>query len=210
MNIEILGKTFGPVETNCFIAIDIDTRDCLVFDAPLGCESWVRETCKELRLNLRALMLTHSHWDHTADAATFSDIPIFIDEPDNYRLVEPMKYTGWPLPFTIEPVTNARFIGEEKSMQVGSFVIEVLRTPGHTEGGVCFQLGENVIVGDTIFKGSVGRTDLPGGDYQTLMQSIKLLVSTYAPATKLYPGHGPNTTVEREQKANPFVREALL
>lgn len=210
MNIEIVSHAFGPVETNCVLLFNNSSKEALIFDTPAGCSAWVKRECEQRDCTLVAVLLTHSHWDHTADIGEFLDLPIYIHEADNYRMEAPMDHTLWPLPFTISPVTNAQFVADKQTLELAGVSIDVLHTPGHTEGGVCFRIGKHVVVGDTIFRGSVGRTDLPGGDYQTLMNSIKLLIETYSDDMKLYPGHGPTTNVAFERQHNPFVREAFL
>ncbi|MER3328869.1 MAG: MBL fold metallo-hydrolase, partial [Candidatus Kapaibacterium sp.] len=164
---------------------------------------------------LKEIWLTHSHWDHTADAPDLRDhhnVPVYLHEEDEYRLLDPNSYVGgFPLPFQMRGIKADKYINEGDELLIGHSKFRVLETPGHTEGGVIFVNDEQqtVIVGDTIFKQSIGRTDLPGGDFLVLMNSIKNKVLTLPDYYALYPGHGPRTTVGSERKINPFIKQYI-
>ncbi len=181
-----------------------------VIDAPPDSASIVLAAAAEAGCTITHLLLTHTHWDHTADAAELvrqTDAEVWVHAHDAYRLIDPMRHTIWPLPFTIEPVVPSRYLEHGDHLVVAGINLDVIHTPGHTEGGVCFvdAAHRRVFVGDTLFYGSVGRTDLPGGDMQILTTSIRERLFVLPENYSVYPGHGPITTIGEERTSNPFV-----
>lgn len=205
----------GPAATNCYLLTN--GNSALLIDAPKGCLEPVMETLRGKGLALTDILLTHTHWDHTADCEPLrrlTEARVVVHQADRYRLVDPMGHTIWPLPFEILPVLDVEEItGESGTVQVfgGQAHIRFIHTPGHTEGGVCFivELEGAAYVGDTLFASSVGRVDLPGGDADTLVSSIRDRLFTLPGTTVIYPGHGPASTIDRERKHNPFVGDAV-
>ncbi len=204
----------GPVATNCYLVGDEASRTAFLVDAPYGAFEPVMRVLGEKSWTLTDLLLTHTHWDHTADCARLqrhTGARVVVHEADLYRLTDPMAHTIWPLPFAIEPVHDAVTIGNDvRSLSVASGLsLDVLHTPGHTEGGICFveRLAGRVFVGDTLFDGSVGRTDLPGGDMDELIHSIRTQLFLLPDELVAWPGHGPKTTIGKERRTNPFAAE---
>lgn len=204
----------GPVATNCYLVGDEATKSAFLIDAPKGAFEPVMRVLAEKSWTLTDVLLTHTHWDHTADCSLLKQqtgARVVVHEADLYRLTDPMAHTIWPLPFVIDPVSDAVTIGSDvTSLMVGSgLVLEVLHTPGHTEGGICFverPVGR-IFVGDTLFDGSVGRTDLPGGDMDVLIHSIRTQLFPLPDDMVAWPGHGPETSIGRERRTNPFAAE---
>lgn len=213
---KLIYDEFGPALTNTYIVIDKSTNYAVVIDVPPNSLDFINKTLKEESAELKEIWLTHSHWDHTADAPELRDhhnVPVLLHSDDEYRLVNPNAYTGgFPLPFDMRGIKADKYIKEGDELILGHQKFRVLQTPGHTEGGVIFVNDEKqtVIVGDTIFKQSIGRTDLPGGDFLVLMNSIKNKILTLPDDYALYPGHGPRTTVGSERKINPFIKQYIL
>jgi len=161
-------------------------------------------------VRIQAIWLTHSHWDHTADAAALTkatSAPILVHKADEYRLAEPNKHTVWRLPFEIDGVTAGGYFEHGSWVECGDWKFEVRHTPGHTEGSVCFIEHDYsiAIVGDTLFSGSVGRTDLPGGDTETLLASIGRELMSLSERTVIFPGHGECSTIGEERISNPYL-----
>jgi len=200
----------GAYETNCYVLRNNDAaKDCLIIDPGLEAEELI-ELLDEQQLNPVAVVLTHGHIDHIAGIAAmrsrFPEINIYIHNLDAGMLTEPGKnlsaMTG--AAFTTEP--------EDVSLQEGEIIdpagvkLLVLHTPGHTPGGISLYSKEDGIafVGDTLFAGSIGRTDFPGGSMSQLLASVREKLFTLPEETKVYPGHGPATTIAAEKAHNPF------
>lgn len=213
---KLIYDEFGPALTNTYIVIDKSTNYAVVIDVPPNSLDFINKTLKEESAELKEIWLTHSHWDHTADAPELRDqhnVPVLLHSDDEYRLIDPNAYVGgFPLPFDMRGIKADKYIKEGDELILGHQKFRVLETPGHTEGGVIFVNDEKqtVIVGDTIFKQSIGRTDLPGGDFLVLMNSIKNKILTLPDDYALYPGHGPRTTVGSERKINPFIKQYIV
>lgn len=157
---------------------------------------------------LAAILLTHAHWDHVAGVGELKDrfeAPIYLHEADKFlyeRVPAQAEYFGFragPQP----PLDRA--VNDGQVIEAGPLRFEVLHTPGHTPGGVCYSIGDIVFVGDTVFAGGIGRTDLPGASHEQLIRSIRQKILTLDDAVTLYPGHGPPTTVGAERASNPFL-----
>jgi len=200
----------GAYETNCYVLRNNDAaKDCLIIDPGLEAEELI-ELLDEQQLNPVAVVLTHGHIDHIAGVAAmrsrFPEINIYIHNLDAGMLTEPGKnlsaMTG--AAFTTEP--------EDVSLQEGEIIdpagvkLLVLHTPGHTPGGISLYSKEDGIafVGDTLFAGSIGRTDFPGGSMSQLLAGVRENLFTLPEETKIYPGHGPETTIAAEKAHNPF------
>jgi hydroxyacylglutathione hydrolase len=206
----IYSITSGPVDTNGFLIHDAESNQAVIIDAPMGSAEWFLETADSLNTRIVALLLTHSHWDHTADIPELkrrTQAPLYLHPLDEYRLLDPNNYTGFRLPFTLEATTTDEHLTHGQTLEFGAIRFNVLHTPGHTEGGVCFYSPQNsfVVAGDTLFAGSIGRTDLIGGNYQQLIDSIFRELMTLPDDTIVYSGHTDPTTVGEEKLSNPFL-----
>lgn len=203
--------TSGPVATNSFLLYDEENR-ALIVDAPPDSFEPMIAAIEERGLTPGALVLTHSHWDHTADLNRFRerfgpDLIVYGHADDEYRLTNPNDYLGFPIDIRLEPMKSDRTLADGDTFTLGAMEFQVIHAPGHTEGSICLHDPERkiILVGDVLFAGSVGRTDLHGGDHQTLMNSITNRLMPLDNATQVLPGHGPVTTIGVERESNPFV-----
>ena len=202
----------GDYQTNCYVLRkDQTATDCLIVDAGLGGGKLI-DFLQEHKLNPVAVALTHGHIDHIAAVTMlrqhYRDIKVYIHKLDAEMLTEARQnlsiLSGEP--FKAEP---ADVLVEEKTIiEEAGIKLEVLHTPGHTPGGICLYSKDKGIVftNDTLFTDSVGRTDFPGGSMEELINSIKTKLLTLPDETKVYPGHGPITTIASEKTHNPFLQ----
>ncbi len=209
----VVRLTFNPFEENTYIIYD-ETKECVLID-PGCCNATERmelERCiEEYGLNPVRLLNTHCHIDHVlgnAFAAKRYQLPLEIHEreiPILNSLLQTALYFG----VSVEEASPApgRFIEVDEVITFGDTRLEVLFTPGHSPGSISFYCREArfIIAGDVLFQGSIGRTDLPGGDYDVLINSIKTQLLTLDDVVKVYPGHGPATTIGGERSRNPFL-----
>lgn len=201
--------TVGPLAENCYL-IGVAPR-CAVVDP--GAESErIFAAVERHELKPEQIVLTHGHIDHIAHCAQLAErygLGLWVHRADLPLLEGPQ----WP---ELEALLGARpcpapagFLDESRPHEVAGLSLQVLHTPGHSPGGVCLvdDASRTILVGDTIFAGSVGRTDLPGGDWATLERSIRTKLLVLAGDWRLLPGHGPETTLDEERRHNPFVGE---
>lgn len=210
LHLLIFGVESGLAATWSYLCCDTREKVGIIFDSAQDSSEVLTEKAAELGIAILAIYLTHSHWDHTADAAKLKRItnaPLFIHPDDEYRLAEPLLHTVWQLPFVIEGVSADSHLHHGDQIQCGEWNFSVRHTPGHTEGGVCFinDIHSIAIVGDTLFSGSIGRTDLPGGDTNTLLESIVNQLLTLPDEFVFFAGHGEISTIGDERMFNPFL-----
>lgn len=191
---------FGPIDTNIVILACPETKECALFDAPLDSAVAIKERIAELGYSVKKLLLTHSHWDHIGSAAELSKIfslPVTVHSADQGNVLKPGSDQVRGI--KIDPVDNIELIEEGDEIQVGNLSLRVVHTPGHTPGGVCYYLEKEgvMISGDTLFCGSMGRVDLPTSTPNEMWKSLKKLAK-FPDETKVYPGHGPETTIGDE------------
>ncbi|MBE6948992.1 MAG: MBL fold metallo-hydrolase [Ruminococcaceae bacterium] len=197
----IKGIEVGNLETNCYIVTDEKTLNCAIID-PGDESNTILDYIESNNLRPVAIMLTHAHFDHTGAAETIAeelDIPVWMheEEYDNSGKYDPYRYQG----------SHPEFYKEGDVIKVGELGILVIETPGHSLGSVTLMCGDAMFCGDTLFRDSCGRTDLPGGDTKQILKSLKRL-SRITKDYEVYPGHGEYTTLDREKKFNPYVRYA--
>ena len=198
----------GPVQTNCYFAINDETKELVVIDpgaSPKQLAERIRqETCTPV-----AILLTHGHFDHATGAEELAkefDIPIYAYETEKETLEDANLNVSWMMGESL--VFHAdKFLKDEQEINLAGFHIRVLHTPGHTKGGCCYYFPyENVVFcGDTLFCTSVGRSDLPGGSASELIRSIQEKLMTLPERTTVYPGHNDVTTIENERMYNPYL-----
>ena len=199
----------GPIMANCYILGCDDSRDAAVID-PGDETAKILAVLAEKRLEVRYIINTHGHFDHVGGnkklkAATGADILIHsLDESMLGRLASSAASFG--LSAENSPPAD-RTIAEGEEITFGKITLRVLHTPGHTPGGISLHTDGVVFVGDTLFAGSIGRTDFPGGDYDTLISSIRQKLFALDDTVKVLSGHGPETTIGHEKRHNPFVAE---
>lgn len=197
----------GPIETNCYVIWDEDTLEGAVID-PGGDFDEISLAIEENKLNIKYILLTHAHFDHTYACGTLSEkygAEVVLHAADNYLINDDLgimclfgneKY----IPYSVDITPN-----DGDVITLGNSKTEVLHTPGHSKGGVCYVCDCGVFVGDTIFASSVGRSDLAGGNHDELISSINTKIMVMKDETPLFPGHGFNTTVGIERTRNPFL-----
>jgi hydroxyacylglutathione hydrolase len=197
----------GPFAANCYIVGAQSNREGMIVD-PGDEAKRILNKVKELKLDIKLILLTHGHIDHTGalkevKEATGAEVMVHADDAKSLKGQSLGKLLGLSYP---APPPPDRLLKDGDSIDVGDLHFLVLHTPGHTSGGICL-LGEGVVFsGDTLFNYSVGRTDLPGGSYNQLMNSLQTKLMTLPDNTVVYPGHGPETTIGAERRGNPFLR----
>jgi hydroxyacylglutathione hydrolase len=209
--LEILTLTLGPVATNCYLIADPETKEAVVID-PAWDGHVILAAAQQRNWRIAHLWYTHAHFDHFGGAAGVADgcnpLPMVALHPDDYPL---WRVKGGAPLFGIpledpgpEPTIDLK---HGQILRLGSNQFEVRHAPGHTPGHVIFYCAREKVLfsGDVIFKGSIGRTDLPGGSYETLMQSIREQVLTLPDDVRILSGHMGATTVGAERRGNPFI-----
>ena len=201
----------GPFATNAYILWEEESGNAVLFDAPLGVEKSIPSFLTQKNLALSDVYLTHGHWDH------FAGLPFLELEglkswlhPEDRLLVEKPELAAAYVPpgLPLKPAIVDHDLEHGQYLKILKEDVEVRHVPGHCPGNVLFYFADRqfAIVGDSIFAGSIGRTDLPGGDFPTLENAIREQIYTLPNDTILMPGHGPQTTVGQEKASNPFVR----
>ncbi len=204
----------GMVQTNCYIVINDETKECFIID-PGASGKQIAEKLRQDSLIPVAVLLTHGHFDHAASAKTLAkefDIKIYAHEEEADTLRDPQKNVSWMIQLK-ESYDADVFLKDEEVIKLAGFEIKVLHTPGHTQGGCCYYIAEEAVVftGDTLFAQSVGRTDFPGGSMSQIVRSIQEKLMTLNEAGNLetdimvYPGHNDPTTIETERMENPYL-----
>ncbi|MGB6688046.1 MAG: MBL fold metallo-hydrolase [Terracidiphilus sp.] len=200
----------GPLQCNCTLLGDEEAGEAIVID-PGDEVSRIHRRLTELKLKLKQILITHAHIDHVGGALKLKRLtgaPIFLNENDLPQLKIMSAQAAWlgvPTPETAPPdagLTDGLRVGLDRCPA------EVLHTPGHTQGSICLHFApmKLVIAGDTLFAGSIGRTDLPGGDFNQIIDSIRTRLLALPDETKVLPGHGPATTIGEERQSNPFLQ----
>ena len=208
MTIEIKKFVTGPIETNTYVVIN-ENKACLVVDPSQGCDD-VLAFIQEQGLVLEAIVLTHGHFDHILGIAELHDayprMAIWM-HPDEKELIAHAQHNGSYLIGSNYAFGGATHDLTEGKMRIGGFDCIVFHVPGHTPGGCALVFEDNCLSGDSLFAGSIGRTDFPGSDQEALLKNIKEKLFTLPDTTIVYPGHGGRTTIGREKRLNPFLRE---
>lgn len=199
-----------PFEQNCSIVMCEETKNAAVID-PGGDLDQIEAQLNEMGATLEKILLTHAHIDHaggTADLAEKFEVPIEGPHKEDQFWIDGLAEQSRMFQFPeARPFTPTRWLNDGDTVEVGKLVLEVLHCPGHTPGHVCFfsKEGRLAIVGDVLFKESIGRTDFPKGDHDTLIASIKEKLFPLGEDVQFIPGHGPTSTFGHEIKNNPFV-----
>jgi len=198
----------GPLQANCYVVGCPNSGQGLIVD-PGGGAAIILETVERLGLDVRLILDTHGHVDHTVANCTVREATgpkLYIHEADRPMIEAPDPQWAALVGGAPACAPDATY-GEGDVLQVGSLAVTVLHTPGHSPGSVCLSLGEVLFTGDTLFAGGIGRTDLPGGSWPQLERSLCRLLSEFDPATQILPGHGPPSTLERERLHNPWLAD---
>ena len=205
----IAGFAAGPFQTNCYVVANGDRA--FVIDPGLGAHEAVSQMAQEQGLNVEAVVLTHGHIDHIRDAAAFG-VETFVHPADAFMLLRGegvseqarQLYDASAMP----PIDNPTPLEDGQTLQVAGVEMRVVHAPGHSPGCVMLVADDVVFSGDVLFRGSIGRTDLPDSDPEQMRQSLRGPVWDLADELQVLPGHGPATTVAQERATNPYLRQA--
>lgn len=201
----------GPIQTNAYLLTAPERGEAVLIDAPGGVWPGVRDILTKERCTLRELWLTHGHWDHTQGGAevareTGAKVRAHADDRAMIETPEIMeRFMGGEL--KLEAMRVDQWVKQGEQFDALGATVEVRHVPGHCPGNVLFYFANAAaaFVGDALFNGSIGRTDLPGGDFEVLARSIREQIYTLPGETAVFPGHGPKTTVSEERAHNPYV-----
>ena len=210
--IDVRMFTVGPVQENCYIVRAKGSDRGVMVDPGEESERLIKALAELGIARLEAILITHTHFDHVgavAQVAKATQAPVICPELETAVLANIMEYVPWPGFGPFESYKADRTVNGGEHLTLAGLEFEVIFTPGHSPGHVTYALEDEkaLFSGDVLFEGSVGRVDLPGGDWTTLLSSIESLVDSFPPETTVYPGHMGITTLGRERAANPFLRE---
>jgi glyoxylase-like metal-dependent hydrolase (beta-lactamase superfamily II) len=210
--IDVRMFTVGPVQENCFIVRAKDSDRAVIVD-PGDEADKILQAADALHVNtVEAILLTHTHFDHigaVAPVAEATGAPVYCPELETVVLANIMDFVPWPGFGPFESYDADETVKGGEALELAGLTFDVIFTPGHSPGHVTYSVRDEqaLLSGDVLFQGSVGRVDLPGGDWPTLLASIETLMSTHADEATIYPGHMGITTLGRERATNPFLRE---
>lgn len=204
----IEARAMGAIGANCYIVSCPETKKAAVIDPGADAKSlhrWILEKGYQVEY----ILLTHGHFDHIGavdELRKLFQAKVGIHEGDAAMLTDGQENLSGYVGRAIDTKPADFLLKDGQVLTVGNERITVLETPGHTLGGVCFLTSEGLLSGDTLFEGSIGRTDFPGGSYEQLLDGIKKKLLVLPEETRVYPGHGSETTIGREKRENPFLR----
>jgi hydroxyacylglutathione hydrolase len=212
-HVDMIHKIFpvGPLQCNCSILGDEKTHEAMVIDPGDQVEG-ILEILRQEKLTLKQIVITHAHIDHVGGAMKLkaaTGAPILMNQND-YALLKMLDmqatWVGMKSPGEVQIDES---VSQGRVLKIGEITSQVIDTPGHTEGSICIYFPEEqkLIAGDTLFAGSIGRTDLPGGSMEKIMRSLHNQVLALPDETEVTPGHGPNTTIGDEREMNPFLQK---
>lgn len=190
----------GIYDANCYILVDDESKDCIIIDAGGDAER-IEAAVGSMHGKPKYLLLTHGHFDHVGgveEICSKYNIPFYISNIDEEYMIKDNSVFG-----TLPKASG--YLKEGDTIKFGSYEIKVLETPGHTKGGLSFVVDNKVFTGDTLFQGSVGRTDFPGGDMGEIINSIKTKLLPLGDDVEVYPGHGPSSSIRFEKMRNPYL-----
>ncbi len=200
----------GPIACNCTILGDEESGEAIVID-PGDEIARIQRRLTELNLKLKQILITHAHIDHVGGALKLKRLtgaPIYLNESDLPQLEMMAAQAAWLGMATPETAPPDAPLADGQLVGLDRYPAQVLHTPGHTQGSVCLHFAplKMLVAGDTLFAGSIGRTDLPGGNSRQIIDSIHSRLLALPDETQVLPGHGPTTTIGHERKTNPFLR----
>jgi glyoxylase-like metal-dependent hydrolase (beta-lactamase superfamily II) len=200
----------GPLACNCTLLGDPDAGEAIVID-PGDEVGRIHRRLTELGLKLKQILITHAHIDHVGGALRLKQLtgaPILLNENDLMLLKMMDQQAGWVGIATPETAPPDENLADGQRVGLEYYPAQVLHTPGHTQGSICLHFAplKLLVAGDTLFAGSIGRTDLPGGDYDQIIHSIQSRLLALPDETRVLTGHGPATTIGVERRSNPFLQ----
>ena len=204
----------GPLQCNCTILGDEQAGEAIVID-PGDEIGRIHRRLNELGLKLKQILVTHAHIDHVGGALKLKRLtgaPILFNQNDLPQIKMMEEQAGWLGIATPETAPPDELLTDGQSVGLASYPAQVIHTPGHTQGSVCLHFAplKLLVAGDTLFAGSIDRTDLPGGNYDQIIDSIQTRLLALPDETKVLPGHGPGTTIGAERRKNPFLRNLSI
>ena len=209
---KLITLVVGPLAENAYVVAPDGppdgSRECVVIDPGAEGERIVDEV-KRAGLEVRYIVVTHGHGDHTGAVATVKRElgGVFAAHEGDLRQIEqPLPWVTEMLPDFVQPPPVDRLLDDGETLEVGETALRVIATPGHTPGSICFGIADAVFTGDTLFRGTIGRHDLPGSDGRLEVESIRSRLLTLPDETRVLPGHGPPTTIGEERASNPFLQ----
>ena len=199
----------GMIGTNCYLVINEETKDTVMVD-PGAYPAKLKNAVKEQGLKLKAVLLTHAHFDHImglSDVMEDIKIPVYVEEADLPMMMDGESNLSSGYMRGGYQFADAVPVRDGQQLQIAGFQFRVIHTPGHTKGSCCYYLKDEGVLfsGDTVFYGSVGRTDFPGGSTAEIVRSLHKLVDSLPEETEVFPGHDASTTIGYEKRYNPFV-----
>ena len=199
----------GPLEVNTYILTDEQSKEAVIIDIGGEFET-IKKELDEKGFKIKFILNTHGHFDHLLGEIEipkkYPNIPIYMSEADIFHVNNiNNELKMWRVNKETEPLRPIKFIDENTKLTLGDQEIKIFATPGHSKGSLSFYIDGKLFSGDALFKHSIGRTDFIDGDYDTLISSIKTKLFTLPDETKVYPGHGPSSTIKDEKKFNPYL-----
>ena len=208
MALRVEQLSLGPIGTNCYVVrADVSAPEAVVID-PSGDVTELRLELAQSGARCAGILVTHGHWDHlvgVAELAEAAAAPVYMAEGERELLESPGRFT--PPTISLRPYTPDVLLAGGEVVEIAGIAFDVISVPGHSPAHLAYHADGCLFSGDVLFAGSVGRTDLPGADWDTLVASIRSLVEGLPPDTVVYPGHGPATTLGDELARNPFLVE---
>lgn len=198
--------SLGPLGTNCYVVRESVGADVAVVVDPSGGADEILRELERLNVRCVAILITHGHYDHihgVADLAEQTGAPVHMAERERMLLENPAAFT--PPDFEVRSYRPDVLLEGDETLDLAGVTFQVLRVPGHSPAHLAYAIDGALLSGDVLFQHSVGRTDIPGADWPTLIESIAMLVQRYPGETVVYPGHGPETTLGLELAENPFL-----
>ncbi|MEJ5301595.1 MAG: MBL fold metallo-hydrolase [Thermodesulforhabdaceae bacterium] len=214
-SVKVIQMPVGAMEVFCYIVFDSQTGEGIVID-PAGDADKILQLAKDRHINIKYIINTHSHADHTAENEKIKEAtgaPIVMHRLDDEFARTP-ESIAWNRKLGFEPPPPADISVEDgDELKLQNFTVRFIHTPGHTPGSCCILVGSNLFTGDTLFVGAVGRTDLPGSSFSDLLESLKKLLSILPPETMIWPGHDygdtPSSSLGHERETNPYITDFI-
>ena len=208
MSLAVERYELGPIATNCYVVRTSDEASEAVVIDPGGDAAELGRELERLGVTCAGILITHGHWDHlggVADLADATGAPVYMAAEERIALERINDFAPAELP--LRPYTPDALLEGDETLDLAGISFQTLRVPGHSPAHLAYYADGCLFSGDVLFAGSVGRTDLPFGDWDTLVASIRLLADRFPPETVVYSGHGPETTLGDELARNPFLAE---